>query len=164
MIDIVERAWSGDGYLDRQEFMYNVPYGSSSVGEKGCGFIAGFNALKAIGLSPNVEQVYQWFVSHLIFKGKIGTNVFQICKFLRENNVKFRIVLGKKQYSKAKVGIMLYYTGENYHWVTYYFDEKASKFRFINADGHYSTVVRYTIDEFLKKHSENCFHYVIKIK
>ena len=164
MIDIAKQAWSSDGYLDRQEFMYNIPYGSLSVGKKGCGFIAGFNALKAIGLNPDVEQVYQWFVSHLIFKGKIGTTVFQVCRFLRKNSVKFRIVVGKKQYSKVKVGIMLYYTGGGYHWVTYYFDEKTSKFRFINADGHYSTVVRYTIDEFLKKHSKSCFHYVIKIK
>ena len=57
-MDIAKKAWTTDGYLDYQEQMRNIPYGKYTIGEKGCGFIAAFNALKASGYTIGLTKLY----------------------------------------------------------------------------------------------------------
>lgn len=158
-------AWSGDGYLDRQDYLYDIPYGNYTLEKKGCGFIAAFNALKAADRNPDFDTVYNWFNKYLIGKGKWGTTDIQLIYYLiKQRLFKGMLFCSPKKYKNVEIGIMLYKVDKHSnHYAAFYKD--GEKFRFINADAFYSTVKRYTMEEFIKKHAYNGKHYyVIKIK
>ena len=107
-MDIAKKAWTTDGYLDYQEQMRNIPYGKYTIGEKGCGFIAAFNALKASGNPQDIDSVYNWFNKTLFAGARWGTNIFQMVAFLIKHK---GFKLTKKGYSDLNVGILLYNVG-----------------------------------------------------
>ena len=110
-MDIATKAWTTDGYLDYQEQMRNIPYGKYTIGEKGCGFIAAFNALKASVNPQDIDSVYNWFNKTLFAGARWGTNIFQMVAFLIKHKAFKGFKLTKKGYSDLNVGILLYNVG-----------------------------------------------------
>lgn len=110
-MDIAKKAWTTDGYLGHQEQMRNIPYGKYTIGEKGCGFIAAFNALKASGNPQDIDSVYNWFNKTLFAGTRWGTNIFQMVAFLIKHKAFKGFKLTKKGYSDLNVGILLYNVG-----------------------------------------------------
>lgn len=162
-MEINKRGFSSDGYLDRQYELYDLPWGNYTVGAKGCGFMAAYNAIKASGGNPDAFSLYEWFIKTLFAKGRWGTNVFQLVACLIKHNAFKGFKLTKKGYADVNVGILLYKPGTSWHWATYYKDENSGgKFRFLNAGRNYSSR-RYTIEKFINEESKSWFRYVIKV-
>lgn len=73
-----------DGYLVRQEEISHVPYGETTTAATGCGWMAAYNVLHALGSTTTWRQVHAALDSFHWLGGRIGTGPLRLARFLRK--------------------------------------------------------------------------------
>lgn len=163
-MNIPYNALSHDGYnfIIKQSKLKNIPYGKTTVDQKGCGIIATYNAMKAAGMEPDFDDILSYFTKHAFMNGRFGSNAFQISGYLRKFNLSNGYIFCKKNFNKVDIGILWYGHKQGYHYVAFYAD-KDGKFNFLNADEKKYPLVC-TMDEFFERYvkSKLCAVFVIK--
>ena len=79
-MDIPARCRDEDGYLIRQSLMTDIPYGCRTAAEKGCGFMAVYNAARYFAQPVTESEVWQFFHDHVFLWGVMGTTVGHVCR------------------------------------------------------------------------------------
>lgn len=115
-MDIPARCRDEDGYLIRQSLMTDIPYGCRTAAEKGCGFMAVYNAARYFAQPVTESDVWQFFHDHVFLWGVMGTTVGHVCRGvyrfgMRVTGLRYRDLKG------AKAGILWYHTGRSRHYV-----------------------------------------------
>lgn len=110
------RCYDEEGYLVRQHLMADVPYGCRTAAQKGCGFMAVYNAAKYFAQPVTETEVWQFFHDHVFLRGIMGTTVGHVCagvyRFgMRLTGVRYRDLKG------AQAGILWYHTGKSRHFI-----------------------------------------------
>ena len=72
------RALSDDGYIIDQRYTENIPFGGRPASRNGCGWIAAYNVLKALGQSPDSELLRRQLERTLLPGGRLGVNVLAL--------------------------------------------------------------------------------------
>ena len=115
-MDIPARCRDEDGYLIRQSLMTDIPYGCRTAAEKGCGFMAVYNAARYFAQPVTESEVWQFFHDHVFLWGVMGTTVGHVCRGvyrfgMRVTGLRYRNLKG------ARAGILWYHTGRSRHYV-----------------------------------------------
>lgn len=120
-------------YIADQSLYKELPYGSNgTVAGNGCGSIACYNALKYLGLERSYQEIYYYFNDdcRLLKHGAMGTNPFQVLKYLRKvKEITTKVYfshLPKKKYDTYVI-LNLYHNknrkGINGHYIFAHFNE-----------------------------------------
>lgn len=129
-------ALSTDGYLINQNLVSDMPYGHLPSDVNGCGWIALYNLERSIGRKVSVDDVYKRSLAILPFRGILGSPMHMMKRYLKENDISFHMVYGKKALIRAsgmaKAGIIRYIDGYEPHYVAFRRIGK-NRFRFYNA-------------------------------
>lgn len=132
----VSKAFSDDGFLVDQRYTESYPYGRFSSALNGCGWIAAYNLLHALGRPVDCAAVNRMLNVMLPWKGCFGTPVRTMRLFLSGQHVPVRKVTGRKRFLAALpgcyAGIIRYLDGYEPHYVAFYRLD-ADTFRFLNA-------------------------------
>jgi len=107
------------GFTNGQSRIYikSIKVGNYTTDYNGCGWIAVHNAMlmfkKEKGSKPS-EIVYDLENGGLVLKGKFGTNIFALQKYLKKYGIKGKFYTGtakklEKKAKKAKASILLYF-------------------------------------------------------
>lgn len=115
-MDIPARCRDENGYLIRQSLMTDIPYGCRTAAEKGCGFMAVYNAARYFAQPVTESEVWQFFHDHVFLWGVMGTTVGHVCRGvyrfgMRVTGLRYRDLKG------ARAGILWYHTGRSRHYV-----------------------------------------------
>ena len=129
-------ALSADGYIIDQRKTDNIPFGHLTSDRNGCGWIAVYNLLKALGRDPDPEQIAAELEKTLMFHGKLGLNLFALIWELKKQrlplNFAVRSFHAQLLAEQAPAGIVLYFTGKRNHFVAFRRAEHG-KLRFFGA-------------------------------
>lgn len=166
LIPLPAGAFSNEGFIINQDAAEAYPYGAFSSDINGCGWIACFNLLHALGRAELYQDVYQEMNAILTYKGMMGTPMPVMRRYLTAKKLNFQIFSGRtkalKQASRSNFGIIRYFEGKELHFVTYQ-RQSAQLFRFFNAV--YSEAKHdLTMDDFFRHHCRLPFIKVIIIK
>ncbi len=131
-----QEALSGDGYIIDQRQTDNILFGWFPSNRNGCGWIACYNLLKAVGQEPNPEELVKRLGRTLPMGGALGLHLFALVYGLRRQNLPLEFALrpihGQLLAEQAKAGIILYYTGHRNHYVAFRREEDGG-LRFFGA-------------------------------
>ena len=127
-------ALSQDGYIIDQRRTDNIPFGRFTSDRNGCGWIACYNLLKAMGQDPNPEELVERLDRTLPLGGALGVHFLALVYALRQEKPCFalRPIHGQLLAEQAKAGIILYYTGRRNHYVAFRREEDG-RLRFFGA-------------------------------
>ena len=89
-MDIPARCRDENGYLIRQSLMTDIPYGCRTAAEKGCGFMAVYNAARYFAQPVTESEVWQFFHDHVFLRGVMGTTVGHVCRGVYRFGMKVR--------------------------------------------------------------------------
>lgn len=132
-----KKAFSSDGYIINQDYTAELPYGVYASSYNGCGWIAMFNLLKALGMEPDYGQVYREMCAILPYEGRMGTPVETMEQYLREKGIPYDYAEGKERVGEIAeayaAGIFRYAEQGDPHYVAFR-NEGGGRFRFFNAD------------------------------
>lgn len=116
-------ALSADGYIIDQRKTGNIPFGSLTSDKNGCGWIAVYNLLKALGRDPDPEQIAAELEKTLMFHGKLGLNLFALIWELKKLHLPLNFAVrsfhAQELAARAPAGIVLYFTGKRNHFVAF---------------------------------------------
>lgn len=151
-----ERAFSEDGYIKDQDYTGELQYGRWPSNYNGCGWIAAFNLVHALGLPDPAEEVFRGMLDILLYEGRRGTPTVTVARYFRERKIRLRRCYGKaplflKLLAEKKVskGILRYEEGLVPHYITF-IRTAEEKYRFLNTvDGLEDFMV--TPEEFAEK-------------
>ena len=115
-MDIPARCRDADGYLTRQHLMTDIPYGCRTVAQKGCGFMAVYNAAKYFAQPVTETEAWQFFHDHVFLRGVMGTSIGNICRGVYRFGMKVT-GLRYRDLKRTKAGILWYHTGSSRHYV-----------------------------------------------
>lgn len=132
-------AFSPDGYIISQENTAAMRYGSHGSHWNGCGWIAAFNLLKALGMAKPPAEVRDGMLPGQWLGGSLGTGPFRLRRYLRRCGVMVQTAYTRKKAAmlaqNRKAGIVLFWDKKYLHYVTFVRDGQG--LRFLNAiDGH----------------------------
>jgi len=97
---LIFKDFSGfsDSYIEKQTDYSDLPFGKGNFSDNGCGPIALYNALLAVGKEsvPSISSIIS-FLEHkgAVFGGRFGTSPFAIIKYIR--NCGYDVTLFKKK-------------------------------------------------------------------
>lgn len=132
-----EKAFSSDGYIINQDFTSEYQYGAYPSSDNGCGWIAVFNLMRALGRDVGHEQVYEEMKAILPYEGRQGTPVETMECYLDQKGVAYDYMEGKdavlQEIPKYTYGIFRYAEQGIPHYVTF-LRVDGEQFRFFNAD------------------------------
>jgi len=152
---IPETAFSEDGYLIDQSKTGSVSFGCERSDRCGCGWIALFNLMRALGRPVTCLQARDAMEKHSLFQGRLGTNPLTLRAYLRrQKGILPRIaILSKTRAAQraalCRCGIVLYIHKHGAHFVAF-IKETEHTFRFLNAKYGDPTLVM-TMEGFLKR-------------
>lgn len=115
-MDIPARCRDEDGYLIRQSLMTDIPYGCRTAAEKGCGFMAVYNAARYFAQPVTESEVWQFFHDHVFLWGVMGTTVGHVCRGVYRFGMRVT-GLRYRNLKDARAGILWYHTGRSRHYV-----------------------------------------------
>lgn len=115
-MDIPARCRDENGYLIRQSLMTDIPYGCRTAAEKGCGFMAVYNAARYFAQPVTESEVWQFFHDHVFLWGIMGTTVGHVCRGVYRFGMKVT-GLRYRNLKDARAGILWYHTGRSRHYV-----------------------------------------------
>lgn len=115
-MDIPARCRDENGYLIRQSLMTDIPYGCRTAAEKGCGFMAVYNAARYFAQPVTESEVWQFFHDHVFLWGVMGTTVGHVCRGVYRFGMKVT-GLRYRNLKDARAGILWYHTGRSRHYV-----------------------------------------------
>lgn len=132
-----EKAFSSDGYIIDQDFTSEYQYGIYPSSYNGCGWIAMFNLMKAMGRNIGFETVYEEMNGILPFQGRQGTPMETMEQYMREKEIPFDYAEGKPAILEAlptyTKGIFRYAEKGDPHYVAFT-RAGEGQFRFFNGD------------------------------
>ena len=144
-------AMSTDGYLIDQDYTQAYSYRGMSSAYNGCGWIASYNMLHALGSDMSYEQVHQEMDSLFPIKIPGPTPGYKLEKFLHRH-VYFHVSSGREKILKAasrcRAGILFYWEGKEPHYTTFVRIGQSDEFRFFNVTDGLEDC-RYTMKGFL---------------
>ena len=158
----ISNSLDKNGFIIKQSKLTNIPFGKYPANKIGCGLIATYNAIKAAGIEPDLDDLIEHFQHGLWFNGKYGANAFQISGYLHKYHLDNGYLLCKKNFSKIDIGILWYKHSGGWHYIAFY-SVGNGKFNFLNADEKKSTNIC-TMDEFFNRYvkSKVCAVFVVK--
>jgi hypothetical protein len=131
------RAFSADGYIIDQRFTTGYPYGRFDSSYNGCGWIAAFNLIKALGHNVTAEEINQEMTAILPHHGMYGTTRKMLMEYLISKAISFKLVQGKnkiiKETQSSRVGILRYIDGERTPHLVAFLRADEKQFRFFNS-------------------------------
>jgi hypothetical protein len=130
-------GFSGDGYIIDQSKMGRFPYGKFASDYNGCGWIAVYNLMHALGFAVTAEQIHKLCLQALPYKGFFGTPVKTVCQVLDLFAIRTETIRGRKQILSAPnryaYGILRFFDGKYDHYVAFA-DAGSGMYRFFNSD------------------------------
>lgn len=150
-----DRALSPDGYIIDQRRTSGLQYGKYASNWNGCGWIAAYNLLLYMGFGCSPEDVNGELAAILPHKGRMGTPVRTMEKYLASRGVGVRCVWTRGRIlsaiERAHSGILRYVDEGAPHYVTFV-RANGGQWRFFNAieedPAHFSTM-----EEFFRDHA-----------
>lgn len=150
------RALSKDGYIIDQRYTKEITYGNLSSKINGCGWIAAYNFLHAIGTDVSCEDVCRQMSEHLTMRGFFGTPVKVVMKYMAGRGIAIRKINGKRRALESclrvNVGMLRYVEGKEPHFIAFV-KINADTFRFFNSvegeERHVSTM-----EDFFEDHAK----------
>lgn len=116
-------ALSSDGYIIDQRRTDNIRFGRTPSDRNGCGWIACYNFLKALGQTPDPDALLRELERTLLGNGALGLNFFALVHTLKKQglplNFAFRPIHAQTLSETARAGIILYYTGKRNHFAAF---------------------------------------------
>ncbi len=152
------QAFSEDGFIIDQRYTEGVPYGSRKSSYSGCGWIAAYNFLHAMGRDVSWSYISAALGARGLFRGHLGTGPFRLYRYLRRQKfvalrrgygVRGVILLSQRPLS---AGVLLYRHSKGMHYVAFK-DAGNGQYRYFNAvPGHPQHVE--SMEEFLSKRAK----------
>lgn len=136
-MEIRAQAFTSDGYIVNQQFIEEVPYGRKTTAAAGCGWIAAYNFLHALGREAAWPAIHDALDGFMLFGGALGTSPFRLYRFLRRQGLPhLAMALGRGRALRALMkgphaGILLYRHQSGMHYVA--FQPEGACCRFFNA-------------------------------
>ena len=129
-------ALSADGYIVDQRKTDNIPFGRFSSDRNGCGWIACYNLLKALGQEPDPEELVERLGRTLLAGGVLGLNFFVLVCALKRQHLPLDFALrpfhAQMRAERATAGVVLYFNGRCNHYAAFR-REKDGTLRFFGA-------------------------------
>lgn len=129
-------ALSRDGYIIDQRKTRNIPFGRLTSDRNGCGWIACYNFLRAIGRDPDPEALVRQMEKTLLAGGYLGVHVAALVWELRRQQVPLRYAIrpihAQMLAETAPAGIILYHARPWNHFVAFR-READGRLRFFGA-------------------------------
>lgn len=129
-------ALSADGYIIDQRKTDSIPFGRLTSDQNGCGWIAVYNLLKALGRDPDPEQLAAELEKTLMFRGALGLNLFALIWELKKLRLPLSFAVrsfhAQQLAEQAPAGIILYFTGRRNHFAAFRREENG-RLRFFGA-------------------------------
>lgn len=108
-------VFSVDGYAVEQACAQHLRYGRFGSHYNGCGWMAAYNLLHALGRTPNADTVRADLARGLWFGGKLGTGPFRLARYLRTQGVQVHLTLLRstafRRTQTCSAGMLLYRNG-----------------------------------------------------
>lgn len=93
---IPPQAFSADGYIINQGLIRQVRYGRRTSAETGCGWIACYNFLRAMGRSEDPLEAAHEMERMLLWGGFRGSHPLSLWIFLRRRGFRFRFAFTER--------------------------------------------------------------------
>ena len=157
---IPKEAFNKNGFINKQGALDGIPFGATTLGDNGCGFIAAYNVLKRLKRPINTQHLYNFFLNTVFFKGKFGISILQLVLWLFGEKAFGGLAILPHTYKNIDLGILWYKHSFGWHYITFYKEKEG--FIFLNAglDG----ITPMSFEEFLAKYSVSFLTCVIKVK
>ena len=144
---------SEDGYIINQGMLREIPFGNYPSSKNGCGWIAVYNLMKALGNEKPYEEIMEALTPYTLFKGLLGTRMPGIKKYIRSQGYAMDTSFFKSSFEPlalgSQAGIIYYGTGKTYHFTAYQPTEEKT-FRFFNSVyGRQNDIL--TMEQFIKR-------------
>lgn len=161
-----DKAFSPDGYIISQQSTQDMSYGRMGSHHNGCGWIAAYNLLRALGRGMAPEAVRDALEPGLWLGGMLGTGPRRLRRWLVAQRVALRATWGRRRAlalaAGRPAGIVMY----GYRWYLHYVAFVAAgpgRFRFLNArDGEVAH--EDSLEHFLKEHATWPVVYLIAVE
>lgn len=149
-------AFSPDGYIIDQRHTKAAKYGVRTSDRNGCGWIAAYNFLRAVGEADDWQQIVKDMRRGSPFLCALGTGPFRLKRYLRRRGYTLTLARGRdaaiKLAEASGAGILFYLHSHGLHFVAFT-READDQFRFFNAVlGDANHVMG--MGEFLDKHAK----------
>jgi hypothetical protein len=157
-------ALSEDGYIIHQGRTGNIPYGPVKSSLNGCGWIAAYNLLKALGRPlPRPEALSRQLARGTPLRGVAGTSPRRLRRFLQAQGIPLAAAFSRRlapAFARhAKAGIVYYLDGHEPHLVAF----KAAtggRLRFFNVE-YGDACHLLTMDAFIKQYAKFPLFYLM---
>lgn len=148
-----ESCLSDDGYIINQAMLRGIPFGKYPSSKNGCGWVAIYNLMKALGNEKPYEEIIQALAPYALFRGLLGTRMPGLKKYIRSQGYAMDTSFSKTSFdrlaSRSQAGIIYYGSGKTYHFTAYRREENGT-YRFFNSlYGVKEDVV--TMEQFIKR-------------
>lgn len=125
------RCRTEEGYLVHQSLMSDVPYGFFKAAQKGCGFIAVYNAVRYFARPYSEEEVHRFFHRQVFLGGLVGTTFFHVARGVYRFGMRIKGIR-YRDLSDVEAGIMWYHTGKTKHYA-FLRRQEGENFRYYNT-------------------------------
>lgn len=148
-----ENCLSDDGYIVNQSLLRGIPFGKYPSSKNGCGWVAIYNLMKALGNEKPYEEIIEALVPYALFRGLLGTRMPGLKKYIRGQGYAMDTSFSKADFEKlasgSQAGIIYYGTGKTYHFTAYQ-NKGDGTYRFFNSVyGLKEDVI--TMEQFIKR-------------
>ena len=127
---------SADGYIIDQRRTDNILFGQVPSSKNGCGWIAVYNLLRALGQDPDPDAIVSQLQKTLLFGGTLGLNFFVLAHYLRRLGLNMEVAVrsfhARELSEHCTAGIVLYRAGRTNHFAAFRREENG-KLRFFGA-------------------------------
>jgi len=110
---------SVDGYITDQAKLRRIAYGKFGSHYNGCGWIAVYNLLHALGDPVSPGEIHEQLMQDLHFGGRFGTGPFRLMRYLRRRGYRTRFSFSVRSLQNGESGILFYWTGKPLHYVAF---------------------------------------------
>ena len=120
-----QAMFSRDGYLIDQRQTRTLPYGRHTSDYNGCGWMAGYNVLHALGLAAPADaaEICAALSQGLWLGGSLGTGPLRLARFLAARGAAVQKTVCRKtaqmRAQTCRVGFIMYWTGRGAHFVAF---------------------------------------------
>lgn len=122
-MELDPKALSDDGYIIDQRQTESISFGGCPSSKNGCGWIAAYNFLKALGSHPEPGGAASPAGANPAAGGKLGLNFFALVHELRRQKVPLEFALrpfhAQELAQRNRAGIVLYRAGKTNHFAAF---------------------------------------------
>ncbi len=122
-MQIKPAALDREGYIVDQRQTDNILFGMVPSSKNGCGWIACYNFLKALGRDPDPDALLHRLERTLAADGRLGLNVFSLIRELRRQDVPLNFALrsfhAQELAENCQAGIIMYFAGQRNHYAAF---------------------------------------------